>query len=73
MQEDDFPEDATRPSKTKQKEAMHELRDLGAELVELPAAGSRRGTSNSTGNPESSADSSGARVPPRPSAGSDPC
>lgn len=35
MQEDDFAEDSTRPSKTKQKEAMHALRDLGAELVEL--------------------------------------
>lgn len=35
MQEDDFPEDLGRPSKTKQKEAMHALRDLGEELVEL--------------------------------------
>ena len=35
MQEEDFTEDTGRPSKTKQKEAMHELRDLGAELVEL--------------------------------------
>lgn len=35
MQEEDFTEDTGRPSKTKQKEAMHELRDLGAELVAL--------------------------------------
>ncbi len=35
MQEEDFTEHTGRPSKTKQKEAMHELRDLGAELVEL--------------------------------------
>ena len=42
MQEDDFPEDASRPSKTKQKEAMHELRDLGAELVELPVSQLKR-------------------------------
>ena len=35
MQEEDFTEDYARPSKTKQKEVMHELRDLGAELVEL--------------------------------------
>lgn len=35
MHEDDYPEDLGRPSKTKQKEAMHALRDLGAELVEL--------------------------------------
>ncbi len=35
MQEEDFTESTSRPSKTKQKEAMHELRDLGAELVEL--------------------------------------
>lgn len=35
MQDEDFTEDTGRPSKTKQKEAMHELRDLGAELVEL--------------------------------------
>lgn len=35
MHDDDFPEDQDRPSKTKQKEAMHALRDLGAELVEL--------------------------------------
>jgi len=35
MQEEDFTESTSRPSKTKKKEAMHELRDLGAELVEL--------------------------------------
>lgn len=35
MQDEDFTEDTSRPSKTKQKEVMHELRDLGAELVEL--------------------------------------
>ncbi len=35
MQEEDFTEDTGRPLKTKQKEVMHELRDLGAELVEL--------------------------------------
>ena len=35
MHEEDFTESPGRPSKTKQKEAMHELRDLGAELVEL--------------------------------------
>ncbi|HEX6734166.1 MAG TPA: ribosome biogenesis factor YjgA [Azonexus sp.] len=35
MHEEDFTESTGRPSKTKQKEAMHELRDLGAELVEL--------------------------------------
>lgn len=35
MQEEDFTEDTGRPSKTKQKQAMHELQDLGAELVEL--------------------------------------
>ncbi|MDD2884259.1 MAG: ribosome biogenesis factor YjgA [Dechloromonas sp.] len=35
MQDDDFPDDYQPPSKTKRKEAMHELRDLGAELVEL--------------------------------------
>ena len=35
MQDDTYPEDLVRPSKTKQKEAMHALRDLGAELVEL--------------------------------------
>lgn len=35
MQDDDFIDSNERPSKTKQKEAMHELRDLGVELVEL--------------------------------------
>lgn len=35
MQDEDFTEDTGRPSKTKKKEAMHELQDLGAELVEL--------------------------------------
>lgn len=35
MHEEDFTESTDRPSKTKQKQAMHELRDLGAELVEL--------------------------------------
>ena len=35
MHEEDFTEDTGRPSKTKKKEAMHELRDLGEELVEL--------------------------------------
>lgn len=34
MQDEDFTDD-TYISKTKRKEAMHELRDLGAELVEL--------------------------------------
>ena len=34
MQDEDFTDD-TRLSKTKQKEAMHELQDLGAQLVEL--------------------------------------
>ena len=34
MQDEDFTDD-TPISKTKRKEAMHELRDLGAELVEL--------------------------------------
>jgi len=35
MLEEDFTEGNGRPSKTKIKEAMHELQDLGAELVEL--------------------------------------
>jgi ribosome-associated protein len=35
MLEEDFTEGNGRPSKTKMKEAMHELRDLGAELVDL--------------------------------------
>ncbi len=35
MQDEDFIDSSERPSKTKKKEAMHELQDLGAELVEL--------------------------------------
>ena len=35
MLEEDFTEDTGRPSKTKKKQEMHELRDLGEELVEL--------------------------------------
>ena len=35
MQDEDFTDSSARPSKTKKKEAMHELQDLGAELVEL--------------------------------------
>jgi len=35
MLEEDFTEGTGRPSKTKIKEAMHELQELGAELVEL--------------------------------------
>lgn len=35
MLEEDFTEGNGRPSKTKVKEAMHELQDLGAELIEL--------------------------------------
>ncbi len=35
MQDEDFSDSSARPSKTKKKEAMHELQDLGAELVEL--------------------------------------
>ena len=35
MLEEDFTEGNERPSKTKMKEAMHELQDLGAELVDL--------------------------------------
>lgn len=35
MLEEDFTEGNGRPSKTKIKEAMHELQDLGAELVAL--------------------------------------
>lgn len=35
MQEEDFPENTERLSKTKRKQAMHELQDLGSELVEL--------------------------------------
>ena len=35
MHDEDFTDSAARPSKTKKKEAMHALQDLGAELVEL--------------------------------------
>ncbi len=35
MHDEDFPDDYQPTSKTKRKEAMHELRDLGGELVEL--------------------------------------
>ena len=35
MQDEDFSDRSVRPSKTKKKEAMHELQDLGSELVEL--------------------------------------
>ncbi|MCL2523010.1 MAG: DUF615 domain-containing protein [Betaproteobacteria bacterium] len=35
MHEEDLSESPDRPSKTKRKEAMHALRDLGVELVEL--------------------------------------
>ncbi|MDR2839352.1 MAG: DUF615 domain-containing protein [Azonexus sp.] len=42
MQEQDFNENPDRPSKTRIKEAMHELRDLGAELVELSAGQLKR-------------------------------
>jgi len=42
MSEEDFTESTDRPSKTKRKEAMHELRDLGAELVELSAGQLKR-------------------------------
>ncbi len=42
MYEEDFTENTGRPSKTKKKEAMHELRDLGAELVELSAGQLKR-------------------------------
>jgi ribosome-associated protein len=42
MQEEDFSDAPGRPSKTKQKEAMQELRDLGAELVELPVSQLKR-------------------------------
>jgi ribosome-associated protein len=35
MHEEDFTDAPDRPSKTKRKEAMHELQDLGAELVAL--------------------------------------
>lgn len=42
MHDEDFSEDSPRLSKTKQKEAMHELRDLGVELVELPLSQLKR-------------------------------
>ena len=35
MHDEDFTDSSVRPSKTKKKEAMHALQDLGAELVEL--------------------------------------
>jgi ribosome-associated protein len=35
MHDDDFSDSQERPSKTKKKAAMHELQDLGAELVGL--------------------------------------
>ncbi|MBS1190764.1 MAG: hypothetical protein H6R10_2556 [Rhodocyclaceae bacterium] len=35
MQDEEFNEAGQRPSKTRRKEAMHELQDLGAALVEL--------------------------------------
>ena len=35
MQDEDFSDSTARPSKTKKKAAMHELQDLGAELVAL--------------------------------------
>jgi ribosome-associated protein len=42
MHEEDFTESTSRPSKTKQKEAMHELRGLGEELVDLPLSQLKR-------------------------------
>jgi ribosome-associated protein len=42
MHDEDFTESYERPSKTKQKEAMHALRDLGAELVDLPLSQLKR-------------------------------
>lgn len=42
MQDEDFTDSQERPSKTKRKEAMHELQDLGAELVELPLSQLKR-------------------------------
>lgn len=35
MNDEDFSDEDQRPSKTKRKEAMHELQSLGTELVEL--------------------------------------
>ena len=42
MHDEDFPDNGERPSKTRQKEAMHELQALGAELVELSAGQLKR-------------------------------
>ncbi len=42
MHDEDFSDGNERPSKTRQKKAMHELRDLGAELVELSAGQLKR-------------------------------
>ena len=42
MHDEDFSDSNERPSKTRQKKAMHELRDLGAELVELSAGQLKR-------------------------------
>ena len=42
MHDEDFTESTERPSKTKKKEAMHELRDLGGELVDLPLSQLKR-------------------------------
>ena len=42
MHDEDFSDSHERPSKTRQKKAMHELRDLGAELVELSAGQLKR-------------------------------
>ncbi len=42
MHDEDFSDSSERPSKTRQKKAMHELRDLGAELVELSAGQLKR-------------------------------
>jgi ribosome-associated protein len=42
MHDEDFTDSSARPSKTKKKEAMHELQDLGAELVELSAGQLKR-------------------------------
>ena len=42
MHDEDFTESTERPSKTKKKEAMHALRDLGEELVDLPLSQLKR-------------------------------
>ncbi len=42
MHDEDFSDGNERPSKTRQKKAMHELRDLGAELVGLSAGQLKR-------------------------------